>query len=60
MRPSNTIEQGSECTGHLHFHRAPEPAPVDEPPLPNEHPVPQQDPVPSPHPERQWVSSRVF
>ena len=36
----------------LVLHRAPEPAPVDEPPLPNEHPVPQQDPVPSPHPEQ--------
>lgn len=36
----------------MHLHRAPEPAPVDDPPLPNEHPAPQQDPVPSPHPER--------
>ena len=35
------------------LHRAPEPAPVDDPPLPNEHPAPQQDPVPSPHPEQQ-------
>lgn len=37
----------------IHLHRAPDPAPVDEPPLPNEHPVPQQEPVPSPHPEQQ-------
>ena len=36
----------------ISMHRAPTPAPIEDPPLPGEHPVPQQDPVPSPNPER--------
>ncbi|WP_293778059.1 hypothetical protein [uncultured Oxalicibacterium sp.] len=36
----------------LFMHRAPTPAPIEDPPLPGEHPVPQEDPVPSPNPEK--------
>ncbi|WP_161539889.1 hypothetical protein [Glaciimonas sp. PCH181] len=32
-------------------HRAPTPAPVEEPPTPGPGPTPEQDPVPDQHPE---------
>lgn len=52
MIPAYTTMRILRTLSPISLHRAPTPAPIEDPPLPGEHPVPQQDPVPSPNPER--------